>query len=304
MKSNTVHSFGRGPLIVASVLLAAASLPVAAADFEQQVSADPHGMVEVTNVSGETEVTAWDRPEVRVEAKTGTGVERIDVQSQPGRTVVKVVLPGFSIFGGGFAKLNVKVPRGSRLEISSVSARVKVAGVEGAHSLHSVSGSIEGDAAGDSLDVKTVSGDVSLRGSGRPGKTRVSTVSGDVRLEHTAGEVEAGTVSGSLDLRVDPARSLRVRTTSGRVNVEGTLLPGASVDGETISGDLRVHAHASDGYHYEVSTFSGRIDDCFNVRPERTSQHGPGERLSGALGAGSGQVSLRSLSGAVELCDR
>jgi hypothetical protein len=286
------------------LLLASAGFPAAAADFEQQVSADPRGTVEISNVSGETEVTAWDRPEVRVEAKTGTGVERIDVQSQPGRTVVKVVLPGFSVFGGGNAMLHVKVPRGSRLEVSSVSARVKVTGVEGAQSLHSVSGPVSGDAPGENLEVKTVSGDVNLRGSGKPGRTRVSTISGDVHLEHAAGEIEAGTVSGSLDLQLDPARSLRVRTTSGRVSVEGTLLPGASLDGETISGDLRVHAHASEGYHYEVSTFSGRIDDCFNVRPERTSQHGPGERLSGALGAGSGQVSLKSLSGAVELCDR
>jgi hypothetical protein len=35
-----------------------------------------------------------------------------------------------------------------------------------------------------------------------------------------------------------------------------------------------------------MSTFSGHIEHCFDRQPERTSRHGPGEHLSGTLGAG------------------
>jgi DUF4097 and DUF4098 domain-containing protein YvlB len=241
---------------------------------------------------------------VRVSARLDSDVLRVDVTSEPGRTVVRVVLPGFHFMGGGSADLKVQVPRGSRVNVSSVSAGVDVTGVQGDQHLRSVSGAISSNIEGDVAEVKTVSGDVRLKGSGKPGRLHVDTVSGDLHLEHAAGDVEAGTVSGSIEAHLDQVHSVRARTTAGSVRFEGTLLSGASLDAQTLSGQLRVRAHASDGYQYEVSTFSGHIDDCFNVAPERTSRYGSGERLQGTLGQGSAHVFIKSLSGTVDLCDR
>src|SRR5438445_41960 len=129
-------------------------------------------------------------------------------------------------------------------------------------------------------------------------------VSGWDRVEHGAGELEATAVSGGVTLRLDSARSVRVRTTSGDLRFEGKLLRGASFDAESVSGELIVRASAEAGYEYEVTTFSGDIRDCFNVEAERASKYGPGHRLSGTRAEGGAHVRLKTMSGSVELCDR
>jgi DUF4097 and DUF4098 domain-containing protein YvlB len=86
-----------------------------------------------------------------------------------------------------------------------------------------------------------VSGDVKLKGHGQPARLHVSSVSGNVRLEHGAGDLEAGTVSGSLVVSLDSARSVRARSTSGDVHFEGTRGDGAGhLRLKTMSGDVQL----------------------------------------------------------------
>jgi DUF4097 and DUF4098 domain-containing protein YvlB len=229
-------------------------------------------------------------------------VERVDVTSDHGHTIIKVVLPSYS-FHNGHADLRVQIPRGSELDVSGVSADVSTSDVQGVQRLKTVSGQIKADIASDG-EIQTVSGDVVLRGHGQPAHLHVSTISGDLRLEHGAGDLEATTVSGDLSVRLDSAHSVRVRTTSGGFRFEGKLLRDAAFDAESVSGELSVRASAEAGYEYEVKTFSGDIRDCFNVAPERTGTYGPGQRLSGTRANGGAHVRLKTMSGGIELCDK
>jgi hypothetical protein len=70
-----------------------------------------------------------------------------------------------------------------------------------------------------------------------------------------------------------------------------------------VSGDIKLRATTEDGFEYEAQSLSGDISDCFNVAAERTSQYGPGHKLSGTRGAGSAHVRLKSMSGDLQLCD-
>lgn len=293
-------------LLIAALGLAAAC-DATAGTLDQQVAADLHGVVEITNVSGEVNVSGWDRPAVSVHADFGADVQRVDVTSQSGRTVIRVVLPGMMWHWGGSsgsADIKVQVPRQSRLTVSTVSADVSSSGVEGPQHLQTVSGDITGDIGGADQEVKTVSGQVRLRGRGQQADIHVSTISGDMTLAHGAGDLDASSVSGDLDVSLDSARNVRLRTTAGTITFAGRLQSGGSLDAQSVSGSLDVRVPAEDGYEYEVSSFSGGIEDCFNVEPERTSAYGPGHRLSGSLGKGSGEVRLKTMSGSVQLCDR
>jgi len=147
--------------------------------FERAVPAEPRGVVDISNVSGRIEVIGWDRPEVNVRGELDEGVERVDVTSEHGRTVVKVVLPHAGHHGD--AELRVKVPKESEVDVSAVSAEVTTSGVLGEQRLSAVSGDITAEFAGD-LEVKTVSGEVKLKGHGQPARLHVSSVSGDVRV--------------------------------------------------------------------------------------------------------------------------
>ncbi len=271
--------------------------------FDQQVAAQPRGVVEISNVSGRIEVSGWDRNDVSVHAELDTGVERVAVASEAGRTTIKVVLPHASAHGGD-ARLQVRIPKDSELDVSAVSAEVITHAVLGVQHLSAVSGNIEAELAGADGELKTVSGDLRLEGHGQPARLHVSTVSGDVHLEHGAGDLEASTVDGALVISLDVARGVRARTTSGDVRFEGKLARGANFEVNTVSGNLDVRASAEGGYRYEVSSFSGDITDCFNASPERVSQYGPGSRLEGTRGEGAGRLRLKTMSGNVQLCDR
>jgi DUF4097 and DUF4098 domain-containing protein YvlB len=170
--------------------------------------------------------------------------------------------------------------------------------------LKSVSGSIRAEIAQADVDAKTVSGDITLRGAGKPVELHVTTISGSIRLDHGAGDVEATSTSGDLNVQLDPGRSVRVRTISGRMIIQGKLAKDGDLDGQTVSGDVKLHMGPEDGYEYEVTTFSGSIRNCFNVEAERSSRYGPGARLSGSRGSGHAHVRLKTMSGDVDLCDK
>jgi DUF4097 and DUF4098 domain-containing protein YvlB len=288
------------------LLLAVSAAGHAANDrtFERQVAAQPRGVVQVSNVAGSIEVSGWDRPEVSVHADLGADVERVDVTSESGRTIVRVVLPEHSSGHHGEADLHIQIPKDSELDVSSVSAGVTVSGVLGAQRLNAVSGDVTSELAGADLELKTVSGDIRLKGHGQPARLHVSTVSGDVHLEHGAGDFESSTVSGTLVASLDSARSIRSRSTSGDLRFEAKLTRGATVDVTSVSGAVNLRIPADGGYAYQISSFSGDLSDCFDAKPERAGSYLPGSTLEGTRGDGAGHVHAKTMSGNVRLCDR
>jgi DUF4097 and DUF4098 domain-containing protein YvlB len=290
-------------IFVASALLADSMLARAwNRTADQQIAADPRGIVEVSNFAGKIEVSGWDEQKVLVQADVSNDVTNVDVRGDHGRTSITVRLHGF--YAGGEAHLRIKIPRGSELDVTSVSGDVTTTGVTGMQRLKTVSGSITADFAQADVEAKTVSGDVALRGEGKAAELHVSSISGSIRVARGAGDLEATTVSGALDAQLDPGRSVRARTTSGRMVIDGKLGNDADFDLQTVSGDIRLHAGAAAGYDYEVSTFSGSIENCFNAQAERTSRYGPGERLIGTRGKGDAHVRIKTMSGGIDLCDK
>ncbi|HTL19622.1 MAG TPA: DUF4097 family beta strand repeat-containing protein [Steroidobacteraceae bacterium] len=291
-------------LTVALLPLLAGTTATASSDktFDRQVPAQPRGVVEISNVSGSIEVSGWERNEVSVHAELDAGVERVDVSSDGSRTTIKVVLPHVSSQGDE-ARLQVKIPKASELNISAVNAEVISNGVLGVQRVNAVSGNITAELDGADVELKTVSGDLRLKGHGLPARLHLSTVSGNVQLERGGGDVEVSTVNGTLSLSLDSARSVHARTTAGDVRLEGKLARGATLEATTVNGDVNVRASAEGGYGYEVSSFTGDITDCFNASAEH-SKYGPGSRLEGTRGEGAGHVRLKTMSGDVQLCDR
>jgi DUF4097 and DUF4098 domain-containing protein YvlB len=290
------------------VLSVCAAGPAHAMDsnFEKHIAAEPHGAVEISNVAGHVEVQAWDKPEVEVRAEVGWGVQRIDTSSDHGRISIKVV--GYS---GTGTDLHIHVPRDSELDISAVSADVIASEVEGALQLKTVSGKVKADVFQKNTEVKTLSGDVELRGHGKApgaGAIHVSAVSSNIRIEHVGGDLDVITVSGDINVRLDqPARQVRIRTTSGALEFNGKLAQGAYFDAQSVSGHLAVRAATEGPLDYEVSSFSGDIKSCMGAEAERVSKYGPGHRLNGTRGtpgAGEAKVRLKTMSGDIELCDK
>ena len=276
-----------------------------ATTFEREVAAQAHGVVNISNVNGTIDVTGWDRAAVSVKAELASDVDHVEVTSSGDHTVVRVQLrPNSHDWGHEETHLRVQVPKDSSLEVSGVSAGVTTAGVLGGQRLKTVSGDIRAEIGPADIEVKSVSGSLKLRGKGQPAKLHISTVSGDLELKHAAGDLEATTVSGEITADLQSAHSVRMRSTSGDINFEGRLLRGADFDAQSVNGDLKVRGAFEDGFQYEIQSLTGDISNCFNAKAERTSEYGPGEKLNGTRGGGSGHIRLKTMSGEIELCDR
>jgi DUF4097 and DUF4098 domain-containing protein YvlB len=157
--------------------------------------------------------------------------------------------------------------------MSGISARTSVKSVNGGITLDGVSGDV---------DANTVSGAVEAQGIN--GKLNFNTVSGDLTLaDGWLERLDVNGVSGDVtaDLDLDPLGGMQVTTVSGEVVLRLPAEADARVNLHSVSGDVR-------------SEFA-----------ELRRSSAPASRsVSGSLGAGSGQVSVTTMSGRVMLLRR
>jgi DUF4097 and DUF4098 domain-containing protein YvlB len=206
---------------------------------------------------------------------------------------------------GGDATIEVQVPKGSSVEVSAVSADVSSRGVLGTQRLKSVSGEVTADIAGDESEASSVSGDVTVRGNGRPISLRVTSVSGTLDLSNLAGKLNIVTVSGDARVSMGESTEIRGRTTSGNLEVRARLARDGRVDVEGVSGDLTLNLATAGGLSTEIESFSGDIEGCLaEGKVVNTNKYGPGKRLTIRTVEAGARVRAKTLSGDIDICDR
>jgi hypothetical protein len=180
------------------------------------------------------------------------------------------------------ATVTVSVPRKCRAQVGVVSATAVMSGISARASVKSVSGGITLDGVTGDVDANTVSGAVEAQGIN--GKLNFNTVSGDLTLaDGWLERLDVNGVSGDVtaDLDLDPLGGMQVTTVSGEIVLRLPAEADARVNLHSVSGDVR-------------SEFA-----------ELRRSSAPASRsVSGSLGAGSGQVSVTTMSGRVMLLRR
>src|SRR5678815_5276863 len=168
--------------------------------------------------------------------------------------------------------------------------------------LQAVSGMIQTELWNEDLELKNVSGEVSVRGHSGKGAMRVTTVSGGVRLDDVGPEMELNTVTGNMNVRVSELSKARIRTTNGNLELRAAkLTDDVRIDAEGINGDLRFRLPRTLDAEIDISTFNGEIDNCFGPEPHKTSEYGPGNALRFKEGNGDGRIRIKALNGTVEI---
>lgn len=290
-------------IAIAAAILAAMPAARAGTPINERAAADPQGMVEVSNVAGTVRVSGWDRSEVEVTGELGEGTEKLEFTSANKVTRVKVILPGRS-HNVEDTDLVLRVPAASRLYVNTVSADIDVQDVLGAQRLQSVSADIRTAAATEDVECKSVSGDVSVNGSGKKALVTITTVSGDAVALKVAGEVNASTVSGNMTLGLGETARSRLRSTSGDLTMASVLAADGRFDMESISGDVRLELHGPVNAEFDVSSFNGEVRNCFGPKAVSTSEYAPGKELRFREGQGSGRVRIKTLNGDINVCKK
>jgi DUF4097 and DUF4098 domain-containing protein YvlB len=317
-----------GRYLAAAAAALCMAAPLAAQErVSQRVAAQGSGPVEISNTAGSVSVTAWDRDEVEVTGTLGRGTERLQLDNEAGRTVVRVVLPRYGRSEG--SEIQVRVPARRDVVVRTVSADAEVRGVTAFVDVRTVSGEVRVDGqprevsassrsgsvtvsattarvkaesvsgevrvAGDVRDrveASTVSGDLSVEA--RTPEAHVETVSGDVVIGALSGRAEVNTVSGDVRLAGHRIQA-DVRSVSGDVSIEGDLDGQAATQINTHSGDVRLSLARGAGAELDFSSFSGDVDGDVpgGMRMTRSGAH----EQHFVVGRGGARVVVHTFSG-------
>lgn len=291
---------------LATVSLAVINGPaLAAQDLTKRAPVAADATIEVSNVQGSVGVTAWDRNEVELTALLESDKDKLEFEATERQVRIRVNRPeGKYHDSDEDAILTLKVPKGARLVVDTVSADITVNGVRGEQRLESVSGAVGTQAFDAPVTLESVSGDILLKGSG--GKAPISTqsVSGSTVVSDIRGAYEGAAVSGDITATVAAADRLRAGTVSGDVDIHAELTAGARVEFESISGTVELTIKPPVNAEFDIESFSGDIENCFGPQARDKSKYVPGSELNFTQGSGGARVRIQTLSGEVSVCDR
>ena len=286
------------------LLLTVLSAPVFARAVIKPLNADSDGLVSISNVAGSVVVRGWSRSTVEVTGSLGADVEELIFERNGDEVEIRVKVPK-RMFGRKdiTSDLSIRVPEGSSLEITTVSANINVGDVKGGDiELQAVSGSVDADVYGGDVEIGTVSGAIEVQGDGSSGDYELSSVSGEVGAENLSGEIEAESVSGRVSVRGGSFESADFETVNGAIIFRAGLESRGELSAESVNGSVDIEiANALDA-EYDLESFNGGIRNCFDKVAERTSRYAPGKRLNFTVGDGGAKISVETLNGSISVC--
>jgi DUF4097 and DUF4098 domain-containing protein YvlB len=284
-------------MAAAVALVALSGTAAAQSRVEERKPAAPDGVVEIDNPSGSTRVVGWDRAEVMVTGTLGPDTEGLTFESSRKRTEISLDTQGDP--HRSTSSLEIHVPAGSRVEISSSNATIEVSGVKGAVKADTVQGRIAITEAGGEVSADTVNGAVEV--SGAPRRVRAESVNGSVTVSGASGEVEASTVNGRLLVSGGAFDRVKLETVNGRVVFDGELKPNATLDVESVGGAVELRLLPKTSAQFTIATFSGDVRNELGPAAQPASKWTSEKELSFTLGGGGATVRVETLSGDIEI---
>jgi len=295
----------RMALLTAASLAVIAGPALAAQDITKRATVAADATVEVSNVQGRVEVTAWDRNEVELTAHLESDKDTLEFEATERQVSIEVDRPqGRYHSKDDDAILTLKVPKGVRLNVDTVSADITINGVQGQQRLESVSGTVQTQAFDQPVSLHSVSGDVILAGTGGKAKASTENVSGSTTVTGIRGSYEAEAVSGNINATIAAAERVNADVVSGNISIQAELTATAQVEMESISGKVSLTMKPPVNAEFDIESFSGDIENCFGQKARDTSKYTPGSELSFTQGSGGARVEIQTLSGDIKICDR
>jgi DUF4097 and DUF4098 domain-containing protein YvlB len=268
------------------------ALALVAQQVDTTVTAERGQRLQVKAQSGQITVRAWNRSAVRVEA-SASGRDRVEVVTSA--TTVSVRTQGRH---GPPAELELRIsaPPWMGLSLSGVNTAMTVDGVRAPISVETVEGEVSVNGGEGLISLRSVQGSVSLHRA--RGRISVNSVNEDVEIIGSSGEIVAGTVNGDIALEIADAASVDANTINGDLTYAGPIRNGGRYAFSTHNGDITVTVAEGTNASVAVSTFNGEFESEFAVPLQGTRK---GKGFNFTLGTGSAQVTLESFQGTIGL---
>jgi Toastrack DUF4097 len=202
--------------------------------------------------------------------------------------------------GGVSVSYRVKVPKGTEVDLQSVSGRVTLRGVDGEATAQSVSGDVSVSDASSLSRAKSVSGEVEVRNARSAREMEIESVSGNVSADRIdADELTVSSVSGDVSITTVSSKRASLESVSGNIRYTGRIASGGHYEFQSHSGDVVITIGDDVGFQLEARTFSGDIDSELPLKT--TSTDSKRRNVQGVVGDGSAFIEATTFSGDVEI---
>jgi len=289
--------------VVAMAFLMAVGTAWAAQPVSETYPVSPGAEVDIDVLSGTVTIVVGSEGEVKVTGTLGDGVESLEIDGDEDGVYIEVEYDEH--YHGKQqvdTDLTISVPKGTMLSVDTVSASISVEGVTGELDLESVSGNVDVATMPAALDVETVSGSISVASA--PSDSDVSSVSGLIEIRAAGGSIDVENVSGKIMIHGGVIDDGDLESVSGDITCHAIPGPDGSLDIETMSGVITLVIDSTLVASFDLSTFSGSIENHVGPEPRRTSKYTPGKELYFNTGTGGPSISLESFSGSIKLITR
>jgi len=289
--------------VVALAFLMAVGTAWTAQPVSETYPIGPGADVDIDVLSGTVTIVAGSEGLVEVTGTLGDGVESLEIDGDEDGVYIEVEYDeDYHGTQQVDTDLTIRVPAGSTLTVETVSASISVDGVTGELDLESVSGNVDIATMPAALDVETVSGNIYVASA--PADSDVSSVNGKIEIQAVGGSIDIENVSGDSMIHGGVIDDGDLESVSGNITCHAIPGPDGRLDIETMSGIITLVIDSSLTASFDLSTFSGSIENQIGPEPRRTSKYTPGKELYFNTGSGGPSISLESFSGSIKLITR
>lgn len=198
--------------------------------------------LKVLTVSAKVHVTAEDRSDVEIDPPE----RRIEIADHVMETHSKST------------NLDIRVPIGMNVSVGTVSGHVELIGRFGSVKASTVSGHVTiGDTNGEA-DIRSISGHIEVGDCGD--RCRANTKSGHIVVKHVANALKGHTMSGSIEAGVGGGGEVEIKSISGRINV--AVDPGRKprIRLKSLSGRCKCEVEQGEDFEIKASSISGSVE--------------------------------------------
>ncbi|HUP90594.1 MAG TPA: DUF4097 family beta strand repeat-containing protein [Longimicrobiales bacterium] len=227
----------------------------------------PNGFVRIFILNGSVSVKGWDKDSI---VATGTVYE-----PDGERFVVGVTPKGAKISLWSDeqklkpSNITIWVPEKSQVWVKTTDANISVAGVKGGLDLFSVSGTIDVTGAPAPTYAESMAGNITFRA--KTSSARLKTAAGAIRVDGYAEDLNAVTVSGSIDVAKLSFIRARLESVDGDIRYFGSLNKSAVLEMINHAGGIELALPGNVSGEFLVSQYSGDFVDKLTGR-KRTSR--------------------------------
>jgi len=190
---------------------------------------------------------------------------------------------------------------GAGVRVEVVNAPITVSKLRGDVELEAVNGDITVSGEPSRIEAQTVNGTIEITATCP--RVEAQSVGGEIVIDGAQGDLTAATVGGDVQVVGGKFERVRLSSVSGKLDFAGELEGKATFEAECHSGDIFLHLPDAISADFDVSSFSGDIENDFGPKASR-AEFGPGSSLEFSKGGGDARVRLSTFSGDVHLLEK